>query len=234
LSRAGGAEPSEERLKVVSELGEETLPDECTKFGLSVGVTDDLEAQRKAVALVGDSAFWRKPGNAKLHPRGSRVKFWLWVHGKYRQYCSSLLKEMEELAAAPEHQRMAKAQPVLVAFNKFTKKISNHSNFEDTQLFKYFEENKSSLVDFGELRKQHQDLRTTEAVREALAGIAEGKSTSDEELVKVADAVRALHKDLHEHLDLEEETLAVPWVSLTDQEYKKLRTYLSWYYAAMY
>lgn len=43
-----------------------------------------------------------------------------------------------------------------------------------------------------------------------------------------------MHKELNDHLDLEEATLSLPWLSLTDEQYKTLRTYLSWYYAAMY
>ena len=64
--------------------------------------------------------------------------------------------------------------------------------------------------------------------------MVDGKEATEDELKGMLDKVRALHAELNEHLDLEEATLAPVWLSLTDEQVKTLRTYFSWYYAAMY
>ena len=71
-------------------------------------------------------------------------------------------------------------------------------------------------------------------MRESLSDLAAGKEAGEEELKGMIEKVRALHAELNEHLDLEEATLAPVWLSLTNEEFKTLRSYFSWYYAAMY
>lgn len=62
-----------------------------------------------------------------------------------RQYCDDLLEQTKALEASTPEQLSAKAKLILSAFNRFAKKIANHSDFEDTQLFKYFEDHHTTI-----------------------------------------------------------------------------------------
>jgi len=130
-------------------LAREDVVARLTDLGITASDTDSDESLKQALAVAENGEFWCR--NSDLHPNGKRIRFWLWVHGKYRQYCSQLLEKVESLSSATSNDRATLAKPVLEAYLKFTKKIGNHTHFEDTQLFKYFEEHGKGKVKFDEL-----------------------------------------------------------------------------------
>jgi uncharacterized protein with NRDE domain len=140
-----------------------------------------------------------------LHPNYRRVKNWLWVHSRYREQIVAITTQKE--------------------FDKYHSKIEKHSEFEDTALFQFFVDSGIQVENLKQLKEQHQSLETYRAIQD-------GFCKSDQGAVKtLLDAYR---QELLDHLKLEEETLVASWLQLTDKQYKKYRTYLSWKYCFMY
>lgn len=212
-------------------------------------VTDDsitLEDCKEAVkVMVGNPNFWRK--HATLHPNFSRVKNWLWVHSRYRDQAKTLLSHIPESSSSSSSDGDNDdewLQTLATAFTKFHKKIESHSEFEDTQLFKYFSDaeqgNQQKLI---ELQEQHTDIRVVTEIQKALKikndnGTATRADGDGAATTTSAESVKTLLQgyvdDLHNHLEMEEQTLVGPWLQLTTEQYKKYRTYLSWTYCFMY
>ena len=183
--------------------------------------------------------FW--VDHASFHPNYRRVKNWLWVHDRYRNQAQGLLQIVQPKQQQQQQQQQQPSSSssetamtdgafasLKTAFSKFHKKIEAHSEFEDTQLFKFFLDaqigNQPALQ---RLMEQHKDLRTVQAIQDGL------DNGADYETVIQPNLERYI-KDLLEHLQLEEQTLIGPWLHLSLEEYKKYRSYLSWTYCVMY
>lgn len=188
--------------------------------GVNVTSEDSDKDIQKAVSVAQDSSFWQK--HASLHPQRSRSKNWLWVHDRYRTQADALLTLKDD----PSKQK--------AAFEKFHNKIESHSEFEDTQLFKFFLDAKiGDQETLEELKKQHGHVRVVREITEGLEKCASGSASEDE--TKAAQAkLEAYVNDLKAHLDLEEKTVTGPWMQLTPEQYRTYRTYLSWTYCFMY
>jgi len=167
---------------------------------------DDLVA---VVKIVLSLDFWRF--NAQLHPNHGRVKNWLWVHSRYRNQMNDLLR----IASGSFETGKTK-------FEAFQKKINSHSDFEDNQLFKFFCDEKLDVEGFQELKKQHEDDEVIQAVRNA---------ADSESLVK---ALEEYVSSMKNHLELEERTTVHLWLNLSNLQYARFRSYLSWAYSMMY
>mmetsp|Transcript_28332 Transcript_28332/g.72832 ORF Transcript_28332/g.72832 Transcript_28332/m.72832 type:complete len:253 (-) Transcript_28332:203-961(-) len=239
LARASKS-PGSESLAAARSLPPREVRSRLAKLGVVPDQDDSPEELARALATAQDPDYW--VANWELHPNSGRVKNWLWVHSRFREYFAELVKEAELLEAAPPESRPNNAKHLLAPFIKFAKKVTRHSLFEDEQLFKYFAENHG--VDFSKLSQQHADLRATEAVRIALTTIAGGKTGEEvtvkeavretEQVKRLSAAVHDMHKEFINHLALEEKTIVPLWLNLTNEEYRKYRTYLSWKFSAMY
>jgi len=168
--------------------------------------------------------FWQR--HWSLHPKSGRVKNWMWVHDRYRSQASQLLLPLQE---STEMGKLA------TAFDKLQAKIEKHSEFEDTQLFKFFVDHKiGDPSALAELTEQHTDIRIVKEIHDDFSKL-EANATSNEELKKsVLDKISKYVEDLKAHLNLEEQTIVGPWLQLTDDQYKTYRSYLSWKYCFMY
>jgi hypothetical protein len=188
-------------------LSNEELSKRLTAEGVIVSNEDSKEDQLQALAITEMNGFWKL--NPQVHPNYGRVKNWLMVHGKYREYLRELADEEDE--------KEAKA-----AFAKWRSKLEGHSNFEDEQLFKFFKENVAGMdEELKELEKQHEtQLGQTE---ETIFDSKEWKAS-----------LQIYVDEMLKHMEMEEIVIIKPWLHLTDKEYQKYRTYLSWKYAAMY
>jgi hemerythrin-like domain-containing protein len=160
------------------------------------------------------SGFWQK--HASLHPNFKRVKNWLWVHDRYRSQAKHLTSGTATAAD----------------FSKFHAKIEAHSEYEDTQLFQFFLDSKIKMPDgaLQKLMEQHSDIRTVAEIQQGYgnSGRNNGKQKPMQPLLQ------EYVNNMLQHLDLEEKTIVGPWLQLTDEQYKKYRTYLSWKYCFMY
>lgn len=188
---------------------------------------DDSQLADQATLLTATKrlshpSFW--PKHAPLHPNAGRVKNWLWIHSRYRNQAKALLVE------PPNEGDYGTWQ---AAFAKFHKKIQAHSEFEDTQLFKYFVDAKiGNLENLQTLQGQHEDLRTVEAIENEFAkALTDPSSCTSASLLEL---LKGYVEDLEKHLQLEEQTLVRPWLQLTAEQYKTYRSYLSWTYCFMY
>ena len=216
----------------------EDLVAKLTANGVVVTHDDSIEHLQAAfrVMMHSKSSFWSK--HFTLHPKQSRVKNWLWVHERYRNQAKALLSyipndESETADKANNAHKLRKE------FDKFHGKIESHSEFEDNQLFKFFiDENIGNQDSFKELVGQHSDLRQSMEVKKTLEELLSSKSSSNNPTQLWKDKMKPqLEQYIHElldHLQLEEQTITGPWLQLSDEEYKKYRTYLSWKYCFMY
>jgi hypothetical protein len=186
--------------------------------GVIVVPSASLEDCQAAAKRLQPASFW--PRHASLHPKANRVKNWLWVHSRYRDQAKAILKLKNDL---PQQK---------TDFTKVHGKIEAHSVFEDTQLFKYFSDAKiGDAENLQKLYDQHKDLRTAQAIQEGYLKVRSGDGSYETD---VQPHLEAYAQDLMEHLKLEEETIVQPWLQLTDDQYKKYRSYLSWKYCIMY
>lgn len=113
-------------------------------------------------------------------------------------------------------------------FEKLAGKIEAHSQFEDSQLFKYFlDHDPSSREALEELGKQHAELVLTKDISAAL-----GKEDTD--VGELSEKIQTYHKELLQHLEAEELALVHRWLNLDSSQYSTYRSYLSWKYGAMY
>lgn len=187
--------------------------------GVDVTTEDSEEDIQAASIVLQDPVFWQK--HASLHPQQGRAKNWLWIHDRYRTQADAMLAESDPTKQA-------------AAFTKFHKKIESHSEFEDTQLFKFFMDSKIGNQDnLRELMKQHGNIRLVEEIKEGLEQIKSG-SASEEGTKATKEKLSKFVEDLKDHLDLEEKTIVGPWLQLTPEQYKTYRSYLSWTYCFMY
>ena len=107
-------------------------------------------------------------------------------------------------------------------------KIESHSQFEDTQLFKYFNDHHPSCkAEMDDLEKQHTNLRQAQGISAALE-----KDGAD--MGEVLRLLKVYEEELLRHLEAEEPVLVHRWLNLDALQYKEYRTYLSWVYGAMY
>lgn len=172
---------------------------------------ENLQAvMHKMQARVG---FWQT--YASLHPNFKRVKNWLWVHDRYRAQAKDLTTGSTTAAD----------------FRKFHAKIEAHSKYEDTQLFQFFLDSKiMNITDaLQKLTEQHSDIRTVAAIQQGY-----GNHKDKHKDVHMQPLLQEYVNDMLQHLDFEEKTIVGPWLQLTDEQYKKYRTYLSWKYCFMY
>ncbi|CAB9512591.1 expressed unknown protein [Seminavis robusta] len=186
--------------------------------------SDDLPASLTVPYLVGKAGSYKDEAATAVveDPKEGRAKNWLWVHDRYRTQATAFLDLKED----PSKQ--------MAAFAKFHKKLESHSEFEDTQLFKFFVDAKIGNQDtLEELQKQHGNIRLVSEITEGLDKMVAG-SASDEEKAATQEKLEAYVKDLMAHLDLEEKTITGPWMQLTPEQYKTYRSYLSWMYWFMY
>ena len=218
--------------------------EKLTSYGVLVTDDDSIEHLQGAfrVLMHSKSNFWSK--HYTLHPKQSRVKNWLWVHERYRNQAKALLSYIPN-DDGDDTDNNNNAQKLQKEFDKFHGKIESHSEFEDNQLFKFFIDSKIGNQDsFKELVGQHSDLRQSMEVKKTLeeqiklsSSNSSGNNNTTTQLVwkdKVKPQLEQYIQELLDHLELEEQTITGPWLQLSDEEYKKYRTYLSWKYCFMY
>ena len=204
--------------------------------GVAVTSEDSVEQLQQVCRVLlsthSKSSFW--PKHYALHPKQSRVKNWLWVHERYRVQAKALLNNIPD--DTPPSQ--SNAQKLQKEFNKFHGKMESHSEFEDNQLFKYFIDSKIGNQDsFNELVGQHSDLRESTELKQTLEGLLSSSDAETNNQIwkdKVKLQLQNYIQELNDHLQLEEQTVVGPWLQLSDEEYKKYRSYLSWKYCFMY
>lgn len=205
--------------------------------GNGVALTEaDETADRQAAfhALTKSSDFWVK--HHSLHPNRSRVKNWLWVHSRYRDQASAIVKSANEISNQDDPKVVqTSVKKVLADFNKFAGKIKSHSEFEDTQLFKFFVEEDigSSAETLTTLMEQHSDIKQVSEIQDICQNILADPASGDAK-GELTTKISAYVKDLEAHLENEEHTIVALWLQLTPTQYKKYRSYLSWKYAMMY
>jgi hypothetical protein len=208
---------------------------ELARHGVQRGPADGEQTLRAALRLVRAEGFWSK--HYALHPNANRVKMWLWVHERYRGYVADAVRQAEELATRPAAERRARGTALAAAWAKFSRKLADHTEFEETQLLKFFDECRpANAPESGELHRQHSELGKAGAdeVEQLLAGVASGAASGDADVDKAAVALRAFQADFLVHLALEENVLLACWLNLSSDEYARYRTYLSFKYAVMY
>ena len=194
--------------------------------GVEILTAKDEDVAKAADWMVQNGGlFWQR--HWSLHPKSGRVKNWMWVHDRYRSQAPQLL--------LPLPQEQSDMKRLAAAFDKFHAKIEKHSEFEDTQLFKFFVESKiGEQSALKELTEQHTDIRIVEEIYNDLRKL-EADAAGNEELKKtVLEKISKYVEDLKAHLNLEEQTIVGPWLQLTDDQYKTYRSYLSWKYCFMY
>ena len=85
-----------------------------------------------------------------LHPLQKRVKNWLFVHEKYRGFVAEIVEKSK-----------SDLDESKALFTKFDNKLSGHSEFEETMLFKFMKENIDDSVMpqsiLNELSDDHND-----------------------------------------------------------------------------
>jgi len=205
-----------------TDLSEDEISAALKFAGISVSNMDAPKDRKLAYLKANhdDGRFWQV--HYSLHPNAGRVKNWMWVHARYREQAKALLDDLDA-------SDLRKGQK---NFQAFEKKLEGHSEFEDTQLFKFFLDEKlghSELL--MALMQQHANLRLSKAVSTAYERLVQKETTNVE---SCRTALQAYIDDLMDHLDLEEKTIVGPWLMLTEAQYKKYRTYLSWKYCVMY
>lgn len=213
--------------EVPSDISDSELNDKLVCFGVDVSGGASRDEQLKCYAILSTEEFWRQFFH--LHACQSYVKNWMWVHDKYRKYLDALVSKAEAATKLEGAQFQKAVMKLGGDFEKFNSKICSHSEFEDGQLFKFFLDNKSEgcKAKLDKLMEEHQDIRQTDEIRGALSKGADGS----EELLA---AIQQYSEGMKLHMAEEERVLVKSWLSLSKEEYKKYRSYLSWKYAMMY
>eukprot|EP01083_Nonionella_stella_P063341 164597_1 len=201
----------------LNKLSDDDLQALFLRFGVNPDFDDttDKETKTSALVLIASNDYWRN--NWQLHPAQKRVKNWIFVHNKYREYMNEIVQ------TAQSDLDSAKA-----LFVKFDKKIIAHSEFEDTMLFKFFKENIDESVMsqnvLNELSNDHNDLvpKLTE------------KLTACTELAEFQNLMKEYQTHTLQHMQKEEQNIVHVWLNLNEEQYAQYRQYLSWKYAAVY
>lgn len=189
--------------------------------GIAV-VDADASALLTCAAVLRTTGVWSQ--HYKLHPHQGRVKNWLWVHQKYRDQARALVDMATEQSGGVE----TVLSNVTAAFEKLEGKIRSHSEFEDDQLFSFFEREIPSAAESMKLLKaDHVATNDTDSVKTALQEVPS-------DIVKIRAALEQYEKNLLDHLSREEDALLGLWLGLTDQQYQQLRSGMNWKYRVMY
>ncbi|GMH45172.1 hypothetical protein BSKO_13129 [Bryopsis sp. KO-2023] len=229
LQAAPGEEGSESQT-VQSDISDDDLADRLSRLGVELSTSDSREDRLRCCELLSEEDFWRT--NYALHSNKKRVKNWLWVHQRYRRYLEGLVATAENAVARKAADETSKVETALKKiksdFNKLAGKIDSHSEFEDTQLFKFFLENEPECEsDVKHLMEEHADGSFDERVRSAISAGVEG-------IDEVAAAIEDYVEWMKSHMEGEERALVRRWLSLSKESYKKYRSNLSWKWAMVY
>lgn len=212
----------------VGDLPEEELESRLRELGVALEDTDSLDAKNRCLSVLLSDDFWRE--HYQMHASCKRVKNWMWVHGKYREYLKDLLAVARDAEAAEDSRYLAAVKKLGKRFHKLNHKIIDHSQFEDQQLFKYFmdkSEDAACKNSIANLMKENEERAQVEAVEEVLTG-GMGRR---EDLVRV---VKEYIDGMMLHMEHAERVLLCPWLSLSPSQYRDYRSYLSWKYSVMY
>uniref|UniRef100_A0A6S8Y349 Hemerythrin-like domain-containing protein n=1 Tax=Ditylum brightwellii TaxID=49249 RepID=A0A6S8Y349_9STRA len=239
LEKVGEKKPPSSSNLIKDETEEKEITDEevtsaLEKFGIQKGDAS-MEEMRKCLKVVEGKRFWVE--NYQVHPYASRVKKWLWVHERYRGYGAALVDGAKELEKVKEKEVKNKLKALQSAYGKFVKKVQGHSEFEDSQLFKFFLENVQDDTlkeQLEELKKDHSTLDNDETIQNAFEAAFLNEVISKDDTTKILELMTKFTEDMDQHMRKEENAIVHHWLNLTEEQYKKYRTYLSWKYAAMY
>lgn len=213
--------------EVSDNISDSEVHDKLVQFGVDVSDGVSKDEQLKCYAILSSQDFWRQFFH--LHAHRGYVKNWMWVHDKYRQYLDAMVNKAQAAIKVEGAEFQKVAKKLKGDFEKFHSKICNHSTFEDEQLFKFFLENNPGEcnTELEKLMEEHQDTSATNEVREAL-----GKGADESQ--GLLAAIQQYSEGMKVHMANEEKVLVQRWLSLSKEEYKKYRSYLSWKYAMMY
>lgn len=209
---------------------------------------------KRCWSLVAHEDFWRS--HYTWHPKKKRVKTWMFVHGRFRETAVSLVQatlSIKDSVVAPGFSGQAgraAADATEASFKTLVKKIYQHSEFEDTQLFRFFREHLPDIRDdIRDLEADHSEKKLEENVLSSLHAFKEeavkckpdeaSSSSSSvaraEQLAEeVVESVRAYATGLDTHLQKEERMLVGRWLNLTPQLYSTYRGYLVGKYRIAY
>ena len=217
----GGNAVKAEDTESLKKLDQAEVTKRLKARGIEVSPDDSFDSLCTCLALASSKGFWRK--NAKLHPNFKRVKNWLWVHKRFRS-------QLDALANTVENGHLVKGAMLR---RRLEAKIARHSAFEDGELFKYFEENIKDDELQQALNVLHEHHKKQDKSLEVLNTLAKEEPTAAE-LEEAAQATKKYVREMREHLALEEDTILSWWLNLSQEQYAKYRSYLSWMYAFMY
>eukprot|EP00923_Selenidium_pygospionis_P055468 GHVN01096638.1.p2 GENE.GHVN01096638.1~~GHVN01096638.1.p2 ORF type:complete len:245 (-),score=45.99 GHVN01096638.1:781-1515(-) len=209
----------------VKSLSREACLKKLEQHGVIVGGDSETnieggeEKERLALSIVSQFGYWSQ--NYKSHPNQKRVANWVWIHSRYRDQVSNIAAKVDQ-----------------AGFKKFADKLEGHRQFEDTQLFKYFNDHHAEWKEaFAPLEEQHVTIeKTHEEINQKIRLV--NSSTSEEAKLRASEDLKKSLEDYRDavfsHLDDEENVLLFRWLNLNPTEYATYRTYLSYKYAFMY
>ncbi|CAN0347733.1 unnamed protein product [Pylaiella littoralis] len=225
--------------------GEGELSSRLLALGVDMGEASVADATR-CWQLVAEQGFWRD--HYDWHPGKKRVKAWLFVHQKFRASAESIVEAAEAMqtgiTGGCEASKTDKAsRKVESSFKSLLGKVDKHSDFEDTQLFRFFEENTPEIAgQISALEADHAENQLETGARECLTTLRSAPTTAGgvsggadvAAAAAAVDALKAYVASLKGHLDREERAIVGPWLNLDPEMYLKYRTYLVGKYRLVY
>eukprot|EP00752_Nemacystus_decipiens_P011548 g10254.t1 len=224
---------------------ESELPSKLSALGVEMGEASIPDAIR-CWRYVAEQDFWRNHYNS--HPNKKRVKAWLFVHGKFRASAASLVDAAESMHTAitqgcEASKTDSASRRVDSSLKSLVGKVEKHSDFEDTQLFRFFKEHVPEVGDhIRDLEADHSEKQLENDALDSVRTIrcapqTAGGTSSGDDLASAAAAVEALKAyvaSLEAHLEKEERAIVGRWLNLDAEMYAKYRTYLVGKYKLVY
>eukprot|EP01083_Nonionella_stella_P039894 108513_1 len=178
-----------------------------------------IEDKVNLLLKVSSPDFWAK--NFYIHPKQSRVSWWMWVHGRYLFFVRRL-------------QKINDRNELLKAFNHVSRKLQKHSHYEEVMLYPFLADNYNSFQLSGtdeelklaleSMAEQHIPIHKQE---EQIVEAFKDKTNNVNDLKQL---LRTWQSSLEAHFLEEEQRIVHLILKFDNAPYKRYLYYISWGY----